>query len=286
VAVFGVSGFSGRHFEAYVAKNGLSESFRFFGQTRTAAKAAMSGVFEYREFDPRNSSHIREFLGEVRPAYVLNLIGRFRADCFTEFIELHVELSRAICQSVCDLGFRPAKILLVGSAAEYGGCNSNPVGEDAETAPITFYGLSKLYQTLLGQYFFRNHDLPVVIARPFNILGSGMSKDLSIGSFQAQIEELPVGGVMSVGNISTGRDFLDIMEVCRRYWTLLKRGTPGEVYNICSGEVRTIDAVLREMIALSGKSLRVAVDPARIKTHDVQMIYGDPTKFAALDRCS
>jgi GDP-4-dehydro-6-deoxy-D-mannose reductase len=97
-----------------------------------------------------------------------------------------------------------------------------------------------------------------------------------------QIEEAPKGGVIKVGNISTSRDFLDISEVVRRYWQLLAKGLPGEIYNVCSGTPRTIRSILQDLIAASGKELRVETDPTRYKAQDVASIYGDSAKYDSL----
>ena len=167
----------------------------------------------------------------------------------------------------------------MGSAAEYGSTASNPIREDAAPQPISQYGLSKLYQTLLSEYFFRNYGLPTVVARTFNILGDGVSPELSIGSFMRQIAALPDGGVIKVGNISTSRDFLHISEVSRRYWELLMKGAPGEIYNVCSGVPRSIRSVLDDLIRESGKKLFVEIDRALFKERDIDSIYGDRTKY-------
>ncbi len=285
VAVFGASGFSGRNFERFVAREGLTKTYAFFGHTRSAAKAAQTGAFNYHQGDPLQEGEVSRFLTEVRPDYIINFVGTFRAERFEDFLTTHVGVSRAICEGVLRSGLDIKKLVLVGSAGEYGSTAPNPVREDAKPEPINEYGLSKLYQTLLAEYFVRNHDLPTVVARTFNILGEGLSRDLSVGSFMAQIETLPDGGTIKVGNISTSRDFLPIAEVSRRYWTLLMKGRPGEVYNLCSGEPRTIRSVLEDLISRSGKRIEIEIDPLRLKVRDVETIYGDSSKFDQLVRC-
>jgi GDP-4-dehydro-6-deoxy-D-mannose reductase len=282
VAVFGAGGFSGRHFEQFVAREGLADRFELFGHTRDSMNTAQTGTFTYREGDPCIAGEAARFLSEVGPDYIFNLVGIFHAENLDDFLKVHVGISRSICEAIVANRLNVRKVLLVGSAAEYGSSVPNPVREDAFPDPINFYGLSKLFQTLLARYYFQNYGLPVVVARTFNILGEGLSECLSIGSFIRQIREAPDGGAIKVGNITTSRDFLDIAEVSRRYWSLLMKGEPGEVYNICSGHPRTIQSVLEELICRSGKQVAIEVDPARLKHHDVQCIYGDSAKFCQL----
>jgi GDP-4-dehydro-6-deoxy-D-mannose reductase len=141
-----------------------------------------------------------------------------------------------------------------------------------------------VYQTLLAEHYYRNYALHIVMARTFNILGKELSPELSIGSFMRQIDALPDGGVIKVGNISTSRDFLDIDEVAHRYWNILMKGRPGEIYNVCSGVPRTIRSVLDQLIRESGKKLVVETDPSLLKDKDIALIYGDSTKYQDLVR--
>jgi GDP-4-dehydro-6-deoxy-D-mannose reductase len=279
VAVFGIAGFSGRHFERFVAGAGLSGEFKFFGFGKDLSRAERSGVFSYREGNACEKGEVFKFVNESQPTYVLNLTGTFRAQSFEEFLAVNVGVSQSICEAVRRSNSCVQKLLFVGSAAEYGSPVSNPVREDAEARPISQYGLSKLYQTLLSGYFFKNYALPTVVGRTFNILGEGLSPELSLGNFMRQIAALPEGGVIKVGNISTTRDFLPISEVSRRYWDLLVKGVPGEIYNVCSGVPRTMRSVLEDLIRESGKMLSIEPDPSLFKERDIDSIYGDSTKY-------
>ena len=223
-------------------------------------------------------SAVRAHLSLISPRAALWQVHWPEAgESFADLLAANVGVSRAICETaVC--GLRLEKILLIGSAAEYGVPPSNPVREECPTRPVNAYGLSKVYQTLLASYYFRNHALPIVVARTFNLLGEGMSPLLSIGSLMHQISTLPDKGAVQVGNIDMSRDFLPIEEAVQQYWRLLITGKPGEIYNVCSGVPRTVRSVLEELIAKSGRQLAIEAVPSLFKTADVEVIYGDPTK--------
>jgi nucleoside-diphosphate-sugar epimerase len=44
--------------------------------------------------------------------------------------------------------------------------------------------------------------------------------------------------VIRVGNLEAVRDFTDVRDMVRAYWLAVNHATPGEVYNIASGEAR------------------------------------------------
>lgn len=284
VAVLGITGFSGKHFERFVAKSGLTNEFRFVGFARNLCDAERSGAFTYREGNACKESEVFKFVSDVQPTYVLNLTGIFRATTLEEFFAVNVGISRSICEAVLYSNSSVQKIVFVGSAAEYGFPTINPVREDAELCPISQYGLTKMYQTLLARYYFANYALPVVVARTFNVLGEGLSPELSIGNFMRQIRDLGEGGIVKVGNISASRDFLPITEISRRYWHLLIKGQPGEIYNLCSGVPQTIRSVLEKLIHDSGKRIVTETDPALFKEKDIESIYGDSSKYDLLVR--
>lgn len=279
VMVLGAAGFSGRAFERFAAESGLAEKFAFHGLDRDLSGAQNTGAFSYRQIDAVDPAQVSQALADIQPAYILNLVGLLHASTLEQFVAVNVGVTQAVCQGLVSTRIPVEKVLVVGSAAEYGAQQPNPVREDAQLRPVNLYGLSKVYQTQLARYYFDNHALPVLVARTFNILGQGLSPGLSIGSFMQQIDKLPDGGTIKVGNVITSRDFLDISEVSRRYWQLLLQGRPGEVYNVCSGQPRTIRSVLEDLIAASGKTLRIEVNSSLYKARDVASIYGDSSKY-------
>jgi GDP-4-dehydro-6-deoxy-D-mannose reductase len=284
IAVFGCSGFSGKYFEKYVLEAGHAGLYEFFGLDMNISDAEHSGVFKYYKVDATDSNAISLFLDEVRPDYILNLIGTFHAQSFEQYFLTNVVVSHLICDAIVRSKILTEKILFIGSAAEYGSTTSNPVREIDAPRPVNYYGITKLFQTQLAEYYFRNYKLPIVVARTFNTLGKGLSKFLSIGSFISQIDSAQNGESIRVGNINTSRDFLHITEVVYRYWVLLLNGKAGEIYNVCSGSPRTIKSVLDELIHKSGKSFKIEIDPSLFKNNDIECIYGDPSKYEALLR--
>ena len=81
--------------------------------------------------------------------------------------------------------------------------------------------------------------------------------------------------VVHVGDLKPTRDFSDVRDIVRGYWLLLERGTPGEVYNLCSGLEWSIERLLNFLI---GKStvphIEIRQDPARLRPSDVPVLRG------------
>ena len=146
----------------------------------------------------------------------------------------------------------PRKILLIGSAAEYGLVNSNPVKETSELMPNSYYGLSKVFQTYLSKYYFQNYGIPVVIGRPFNLFGAGSSCKLAAGRFNKIVADANDGDIVKVGNIESKRDYVNIKDAVAYYWGLLEKGVPGEIYNVCTGVSKSGREILVGIFSAAG----------------------------------
>jgi GDP-4-dehydro-6-deoxy-D-mannose reductase len=83
-----------------------------------------------------------------------------------------------------------------------------------------------------------------------------------------------------VGDLKPTRDFSDVRDIVRGYWALLERGTPGEVYNLCSGVEWSIERVLNFLIERSTLAhIDVRQDPARLRPSDVPVLRGSREKI-------
>jgi nucleoside-diphosphate-sugar epimerase len=282
VLVFGISGFTGSYFDAFAKRRELDQKYEFVGADSREPGKELLACSSFRKTDATDRDEVSDLVSNVHPTYLLNLVGVFNATTYEEYIRINVDVSRHILETVTINQVEIEKVLLIGSAAEYGAVQKNPVSERDETRPVNLYGLSKLIQTQLALYFHRNHRVPCVVARTFNVLGEGISPSLSVGNFLAQIEKANDGDTIRVGNLEAQRDFLPINEVVASYWEILTRGEPGEVYNVCSGVPIRMRDVLDSMIQRSGKRLEVEQSSQLFKSNDISRIYGDRSKLDAL----
>jgi GDP-4-dehydro-6-deoxy-D-mannose reductase len=284
VFIIGIAGFLGRHLEIFISEKQLSDSFDFIGVDIDLSHAVYSGNIHYLQCDVTDNNFLRRILIDECPEYILNLVGEFKAKSFSKLFDINVDVSRNILEILRETLSCVRNILLIGSAAEYGDVKKNPVSEDTPLRPRNYYGITKLYQTELAMFFYRNYGTPVTVARPFNIIGAGLSSKLAPGNWQQQIDAALNGDEVVVGDLNTKRDFLDVAEVVRALWNILLNGKPGEIYNVCSGKPLRLGDLLDQMIKNSGKKISIRIDHALIKSDDVHEIYGDPYKLNKLNK--
>ena len=152
---------------------------------------------------------------------------------------------------------------LAGSAAELGPVpvSALPVAE-SYPCPLDAYGRSKLLATVAG--LAERPPLELAVARVFNPIGPGMPPTQAFGQFAAQLtagaaDPLP----LLVGDLEVRRDFVDVRDVARALVAVSLRGQPRLVYHVGCGQARSVGEGLDLLVRLSGRSVKVCVDPRR-----------------------
>ena len=179
-----------------------------------------------------------------------------------------------------------ARLLLVGSGEVYGALEEGrPADESAPTRPLSPYAASKLSAEVLALQHHRAYGLDVVAVRPFNHVGPGQDAAFVLPSMARQLALVRAGQaepVLRVGNLSPVRDFSHVEDVVQGYLLMLRRGVSGEVYNACSGQGRSIASVVEALVQRSGLSVRLEVDPARVRPVELPWLVGNAGKLEAL----
>jgi GDP-4-dehydro-6-deoxy-D-mannose reductase len=282
ILVTGADGFAGRHLCALLREAG--------DQVVEAHGPRAEGVNSHAlNFDIADEAAVRAAVERARPEGIIHLAG------FSSVARSHGNPARSFAVNALGTvnlltavrdGAAEARVLLISSGEVYGLVQEGtPATEEQRLDPLSPYAASKMAAELMGHQFHRSYRLQVVVARPFNHLGEGQDPTFVVPSFAAQLRAIQKGKadpVLRTGNLEAIRDFIHVRDVAAAYRLLLTAGVPGQAYNICSGEGRTIRSVLEEMLALSGISARIELDPARLRPLDIPSLVGSPDKLRAL----
>jgi GDP-4-dehydro-6-deoxy-D-mannose reductase len=271
--IIGGNSFVARHFRDYVIKYHENELEQWLSVDRDlpSCNDKLNGEI----VDVLDDNALKESIVRFAPDYIVNFVGSFTSCSLNEAIRLNVGVSNTICEAVIEANLKLKKILLIGSAAEYGYPDYVPISETAVLKPVNHYGLSKVMQCNAVEYYARVKKLPVSLARTFNIIGKGISNNLSIGAFVEKIKAVDDRGTITVGNLTAKRDFLDVRDVVSAYWNILQSEQSEMVYNVCRSESVSMYDIVRLMIDASGKDIHIEQDATLQKEHDVDDIYGD-----------
>lgn len=276
VIILGVNGFIGKHFQAYIVKNKLQKRFTFVGVDSSIEKLT---DIDYIRLDLTDLKRTEGLILRIKPDYIINFAGTFNQRNLNRMLNINVEIPRHILEALARNAIPVKKILFIGSAAEYGKAKRLPIRENAPLLPVSLYGLTKSIQSMYADYYSKNFNIKLNIARTFNIAGRGVSKSLCVGAFANQIKKAKQNDVIAAGNLKTKRDFLNIEDVIDAYWKILLRGKSGEVYNVCSGKSRYIKEILDYLIKGSGKKIKVEVKKENLRKLDIEDSFGSNFKL-------
>ena len=145
-----------------------------------------------------------------------------------------------------------ASVVVLSSAAVYGPDAPTPTDESSPLDPQTEYGISKVMAETLARAYAAGHGVRTSIARPFNVLGPGEPAGSVVSAIADQLLAGPAGTTVPVSlrEVVSVRDFVDVEDAADALLTLGERGAAGEAYNVCSGAGTTV-AELLEMATLA-----------------------------------
>lgn len=280
VLIIGASGALGR---AVVAN--LQRRKGYFLVT-TGQQSCSLYTVSYLPCDIRDPRQLATVLDEVQPDWVLHLAAVF-TDNLVEARTVNVEPAQQILEWVRH-GKRSTRIVLIGSAAEYGVIRpeENPIREDRVLAPVSAYGVSKAWQTQLIGYFAQC-GVDVVCARIFNLYGPGMSDRLFAGRLYRQMSEVLAGqrSVIEVGPLDAIRDYLDTATAAVQLLAIAHYGCSGEIYHVASGIPLSMREFLNRELASAGLDPVIVQEAVALSNHrgyDVPVIYADLAKTRTL----
>ncbi|MBL8311609.1 MAG: GDP-mannose 4,6-dehydratase [Burkholderiales bacterium] len=175
-------------------------------------------------------------------------------------------------------GFK-GRFLYVSSADVYGATNESamPLTEASPTLPRNPYAASKLAAEAASLQQYRAGLIDVVVARPFNHIGTGQRADFVVPSVARQLALIARGeqpATIRLGDTSVTRDFSDVRDIVAAYLALLQSGRSGDIYNVCSGQERRVADVVARLVALSGCNAVIESDSARLRPGEQRRAVG------------
>jgi GDP-4-dehydro-6-deoxy-D-mannose reductase len=172
-------------------------------------------------------------------------------------------------------------LLLVSTAEVYGVAEPPRLRTEADpVAPISPYAASKAGAEVAALETARRAGLRVIIARAFPHTGPAQSDRYVVAAFARRLKAARRIGasVVKTGNLEPVRDFLDVRDVAEAYLALLDRGRAGEIYNIASGEGRSLYSVFLRLAELIGVRAMPEPDPQLVRSADLPHLVGDATR--------
>ncbi|MFH0855092.1 MAG: GDP-mannose 4,6-dehydratase [Candidatus Omnitrophota bacterium] len=297
IFITGITGFVGSHLADYLLDN--YPEHEIYGLDRwRSPKDNIKGILGKVNLcfgDLTDYSSLRQILAKHKPGIIFHLAAQSYVDF--SFVAPIATLNANVIgtcnllEAVKDLKFSEGYDPLVhicSSSEVYGQVKEDevPIKEANAFRPASPYAVSKVAEDMLALQYWLSWKIKTIRTRMFTHTGPRRGEVFAASSFAKQIASIEAGlcpPVIKVGNLNSVRTFLDVRDAVKAYWLLVKKGQPGEVYNIGGNETMTIKEMLGKLIKLSvKKNIKVEVDPLRLRPSDVTLQVPCIDKFCSV----
>jgi NDP-hexose 4-ketoreductase len=253
--ILGASGFLGGHVWRQATAAGA--------EVVTAGRAGLPGSAAHRRLDLAGDDppRIAEVIASVAPDAIANCAG-LTVGGPDVLAAANVTGTYTLVRAML-LAETPARLVHLGSAAEYGGAEPGvPLSESAPPRPGAPYGATKLAGTRLVE-LGRAAGLDAVVLRVFNPVGAGAPESGLPGRVAVQLRRALAGGNgVRLGPLDAVRDFVDARDVADAVLAAAAAPSPHAVLNIGSGTGVPARTLVKELIAVTGYDGPVHEDSA------------------------
>ncbi len=287
ILVTGVTGFAGGH----LAEALLARGDEVFGLSRSGTWPAelthIAGCVGLRACDLCDPGALESALREARPDAVVHLAGYARNGRSFDEPEAawdgNLTTTRRLYGALERRGGRP-RVLFIGSGLIYGsgGPDDPPPDETTPLRPGSPYAASKAAADLVSYQVYCAPGFDVVRARPLNHIGPRQAPEFAVAHFARQVVAIERGRqapVLETGDLRPVRDLTDVRDTVAAYLLLLERGRAGEAYNVASGSVYAMRAVLDRLLALAGVAVEVRERPELVRPTEPNAVRADASKL-------
>jgi GDP-4-dehydro-6-deoxy-D-mannose reductase len=243
----------------------------------------------FEQTDLLNKDQVDNIIYQFQPSYILHLAS-FSSVAFSwknpvASFANNTNIFLNLLEKVRILNL-DCRILSVGSSEEYGNVKAEdvPLNEDHPLVPISPYAVARVSQEMLSKIYVDGFGMDIIMTRSFNHIGPGQKDLFVVSSFAKQLVSLDrtIGNAKLVtGDTSIIRDFVDVRDVVKAYYLLLKKGIKGEVYNICSSNGISLTDVINKLGLILGLKIEQQTDDKLIRPNDNKIIVGSNSKIMA-----
>jgi GDP-4-dehydro-6-deoxy-D-mannose reductase len=265
--ITGFSGFVSKHFINFLESR--SENASILGIDLHPPSFRMDNFnnirYDFAKLDLLDKDAVQNIIYQFQPNYIIHFASYSSVSFSWKNPILSFQNNTNIFLNILEalrLDAIQARVLSVGSSEEYGNVVQSdiPLREEQPLRPVSPYAVARVTQEMLSRVYVDGYGFDIVMTRSFNHIGPGQSEIFVIPSFAKQLvegwQQKKNKISLTTGDLSIVRDFLDVRDVVKAYYALLKKGRSGEIYNVCSG--RGIS--LSEILAIMAKKLTVSYE--------------------------
>lgn len=237
--------------------------------------------------DLNNKDKLKKILKKTKP----ELIYHFASDPDVQksfkkpydIIRNNNLITLNLLENIRELKIKPL-IIICSTSEVYGNAKKKdvPLNENSKFYPANPYAVSKSFQDLLSQVYYKVYGLNIIITRMFTYMNPRRD-NLFQSAFAKQIIEIKKGKKKTLkhGNLDSVRTYLDTEDACSAYWHAATKGVIGEIYNISGDKVISVKKFLEKLIYFANLNFKIklSINPKLVRKTDVSYQIADNSKF-------
>lgn len=249
--ITGGGGFIGSNFIEYLLEKEPSvrliniDKLTYAGNLENLSFLSGNSKYIFIQEDICNATVVEDLFSKYKPDYVVNFAAETHVDRSIKnsevFIRTNVLGTQVLLQSA--MSYKVKKFVQISTDEVYGSLGEEGYfSEKSPLMPNNPYAASKASADLLARSYQITYGLPVIITRSSNNYGPKQHHEKLIPMV---IKSCLEGKKIPLyGDGKNIRDWIHVKDHCCAIYTILKKGIPGEVYNVgASNELENIKVV-------------------------------------------
>jgi GDP-mannose 4,6-dehydratase len=281
--ITGITGSGGSYLAEYILKEdkkikifGFYRSKGFLSEVNKKNQKDKDRVFFIKN-DLNNFAKLVKNIKKIKPDLIFHLASN--ADVKKSFlyprdIILNNNNITLNLLEACRILKLNSLIIVCSTSEVYGVVNKKdiPIQEKQIMQPASPYSVSKCFQDLLSQVYYKAYGLNIIISRMFSYMNPRRT-NLFQTSFANQIAliESKKKKILQHGNLNSVRTIIDIKDAMKAYWLLAKKGKVGEIYNIGGDKIISVKEFLKNLIKLSKIKIKTKLNKKLLRNVDVTL---------------
>lgn len=282
VLVTGAGGFIGGHLATRLVRDGAEVRALVRYNSRNDR-----GTLEWH--DQALVSEMDVVLGDLRDP---ESVGRAVRDCHwvmhlgaqiaipysyvnpRDFFETNVLGTLNVAQAALDQGTQ--RVIHTSTSEVYGTALTVPITEDHPLQAQSPYSASKIGADALVDSFYRSHELPATIVRPYNTYGPHQSARAIIPTI---ISQAVYGDRLKLGSLDPRRDLTFVEDTVAGFIAAASSDAAiGRTIQLGTGEAVSVGDLVQLIGESLGRTLEVELDEARVRPakSEVQLLLSAP----------
>ena len=175
---------------------------------------------------------------------------------FDNYVRRNLLATQRVFESAARSGVR---VVFASSSSVYGDAESYPTSEDADAAPISPYGISKLGCEQLAYAYASSFGLDAVVLRYFTVYGPRQRPDMALARI---VDALARGASFELyGDGLQSRSFTYVADVVAATLAAMEQAPAGALYNVGGGVEASMRDAISTLEQISGATLAVVERP-------------------------